>query len=234
MRHPQKYSSGLKYVFTFVVSTPSPPTPRNTNKSHTIVDVAMATIGYLLYGDQLLDEVTTNMIKTPQYSRAVKVTTLIMVAIVPLTKFPLQYVSRFMIDPGTPTNSQHSAAPIVSTLEVFTGVDSRAALLKPNRLNQSKFLTNAMKAFFRIMVAVLAVVLAVAVPSFELISALLGGTFGFLICVIFPVGFHLKMFNGQIAKRQVVLDWIFIIVAAILGTVGTVWEFLPRDWVGVS
>lgn len=50
----------------------------------------MATIGYLLYGNRLLDEVTTNMMKTPGYSEAVKVTIMVMVAIVPLTKFPLQ------------------------------------------------------------------------------------------------------------------------------------------------
>ena len=55
-----------------------------------MVDVAMATIGYLLYGNQLFDEVTTNMLKTPEYSKAVKIATMVMVAIVPLTKFPLQ------------------------------------------------------------------------------------------------------------------------------------------------
>ena len=127
--------------------------------------------------------------------------------------------------------ASHSAAPIVSTLEVFTGVDSRAALLKPNRLNQSKLLTQLMKAFFRILIAVLAIILAIAFPSFELIAALLGCAFGFLNCVIFPVGFHLKMFNGQISKRQLLLDWTYIAVATILGIVGTIWEFLPRTWI---
>ena len=51
----------------------------------------MGAIGYLLYGDRLLDEVSTNMIRTPGYAEAVKVTVLVMVAIVPITKFPLQY-----------------------------------------------------------------------------------------------------------------------------------------------
>lgn len=89
-----------------------------------------------------------------------------------------------------------------------------------------------MKATFRIMVALLAVILAVAVPSFELISALLGGTFGFLICVIFPIGFHLKMFQGQIPQREVFLSWVYIAIASILGIVGTIWEFLPEGWIG--
>ena len=50
----------------------------------------MAIIGYLLYGEGLLDEVTTNMIKTEGYSRGVKIAVLVMVAVVPITKFPLQ------------------------------------------------------------------------------------------------------------------------------------------------
>ena len=50
----------------------------------------MAAIGYLLYGNDLLDEVTTNMIKTPGYSKAAKILILILVAVIPITKFPLQ------------------------------------------------------------------------------------------------------------------------------------------------
>jgi len=119
----------------------------------------------------------------------------------------------------------------VSSLEVSFGVDDRAALLKPNRLNQSNFLTNLTKASFRILVAVISVVLAIAFPSFEKVAALIGGIFGFLICVIIPIVLHLKMFRGQIAKRQVAIDYVLIVVAAILGTVGTVFEFLPKGWI---
>ena len=50
----------------------------------------MAVIGYLLYGDEVLGEVTTNMIKTKGYAEAVKDLVLILVAVVPITKFPLQ------------------------------------------------------------------------------------------------------------------------------------------------
>ena len=50
----------------------------------------MAVLGYLLYGNELLDEVSTNMIKTKGYPEAVKVLVLILVAVIPVTKFPLQ------------------------------------------------------------------------------------------------------------------------------------------------
>ena len=50
----------------------------------------MAVIGYLLYGDDVLDEITTSMIRTDGYSKPVKILILIMVATIPITKFPLQ------------------------------------------------------------------------------------------------------------------------------------------------
>ena len=119
-------------------------------------------------------------------------------------------------------------------MEVYARVDPRAALLKPNRFNQSKVMKNALRAFFRILVTVVAVIVAIEVPSFELIAALLGCAFGFLICVILPAGFHMKMFYGQMTKRQITIDSAYIVISAILGIVGTVWEFLPRGWMGLE
>lgn len=106
--------------------------------------------------------------------------------------------------------------------------------MSPNRFNQSKTLKHILRAFFRILITVVAVIIAIEIPSFELVAALLGCAFGFLICVIMPAGFHMKIFYGQMSKRQIVLDCVYILIAAILGVVGTVWEFLPRDWMGLE
>ena len=112
-------------------------------------------------------------------------------------------------------------------------MDPRAATIKPNKFNQSAFLTKTLKAVFRLGTTVIVVVLAIIVPSFELISAIMGAAFCFLICVILPAVFHLKMFQGQITRRQRIFDWTLIVVSIILGIVGTVWEFLSRDWMGL-
>ena len=80
----------------------------------------------------------------------------------------------------------------------------------------------------------MAVLVAIEVPSFELIAALLGCAFGFLICVIMPAGFHMKIFYGQMTRRQITVDSVYIGISAVLGIVGTVWEFLPRDWMGLE
>ena len=59
----------------------------------------------------------------------------------------------------------------MSTLEVFSSVDPRAALLKPNRFNQSKSLTRLLKTFFRLLVTAIAVLIAVVLPNFEVSAA---------------------------------------------------------------
>lgn len=118
-----------------------------------------------------------------------------------------------------------SCAPIVSTLEVVVGTDRNA---KPNKINKSRFMTTLIKSIFRLAVTVVIVLLAILVPTFELISAIMGAAFCFLICIIMPVVFHLKMFRGQITKREQILDWTLIAVSTILGIIGTLWEFLPR------
>lgn len=100
MRHPAKYAKGLNYIFIWVVCFQYDPRfPKLTSKQAT-VDVSMAAIGYLLYGKDLLDEVTTNMMKTIGYPKATKILVLILVAVIPITKFPLQYVDKL-------TRSQH-------------------------------------------------------------------------------------------------------------------------------
>jgi solute carrier family 32 (vesicular inhibitory amino acid transporter) len=50
----------------------------------------MAIIGYLMYGSRTKDEISTNLLTTEEYPEAVSVIVLILVAIVPLTKFPLK------------------------------------------------------------------------------------------------------------------------------------------------
>jgi solute carrier family 32 (vesicular inhibitory amino acid transporter) len=132
------------------------------------------------------------------------------------------------------TDECGSCSPIISTLEVLFRIDPRAAMVKPNRFNQSPFWTKLLKGIFRLGTTVIIVVVAIVVPSFEMISAIMGAAFCFLICVILPIVFHLKMFKGQIPPRQLFLDWTLIVLSIVLGTAGTVWEFLPRDWMGLE
>lgn len=50
----------------------------------------MAVIGLLMFGDQLHDEVTSNIVVTRGYPHAISVCVVAFVAIIPLTKVPLK------------------------------------------------------------------------------------------------------------------------------------------------
>ena len=50
----------------------------------------MAVIGYLMYGNLTKDEISTNVLMTKEYPRSLRIVVEVLIAIVPLTKFPLK------------------------------------------------------------------------------------------------------------------------------------------------
>lgn len=65
----------------------------------------MAAIGILMFGDGVRDELTANIIEMTGYPEASKVAMVVFIAIIPITKMPL------------------NARPIISTLEHVTGAN---------------------------------------------------------------------------------------------------------------
>lgn len=50
----------------------------------------MAVVGYLMYGSTTKDEISTNVLTTSEYPASIKYIVLVLIAIVPITKFPLK------------------------------------------------------------------------------------------------------------------------------------------------
>lgn len=74
MRHPYKYGKAVNYTYIFTY----------------VLDAAMATVGLLMFGDGVRDELTANIIATVGYPDALKVAMVVFVAIIPVTKTPLK------------------------------------------------------------------------------------------------------------------------------------------------
>jgi vesicular inhibitory amino acid transporter len=53
----------------------------------------MAVVGWLMFGDTVRDEITANILLTAGYPRALSICITIFIAIIPITKVPLKYVS---------------------------------------------------------------------------------------------------------------------------------------------
>lgn len=64
--------------------------------------------------------------------------------------------------------------------------------------------------------------------------ALIGSSLCITICIIFPIVFYLKIFGKEISLRERIMDWALLAVSSIMGIVGTIWAFLPKDKIGLS
>lgn len=74
MRHPQKYTRATNYTYIFTY----------------FLDLSIAVAGYLMFGQQIRDEVTSNILLTAGYPRAASVCITVFIAIIPITKVPLK------------------------------------------------------------------------------------------------------------------------------------------------
>lgn len=199
MRHPYKYRRGVNitYVFTFAL------------------DMLMAVVGLLMFGDGVSDEVTKNILSLDGYPTWLSVLIVICVAIIPLTKVPL------------------NARPIVSTLELFLGLDARALGEGGATHGCSGLTRGIMKIVVRISCVIIFVLLAILIPEFDTIMSLLGAIACFTICLILPCAFHLKLFGNELSYGQKVLDWSIIVVSSILALISTAFNFVPKSSLGI-
>jgi vesicular inhibitory amino acid transporter len=199
MRHPYKYRKAvdITYVFTYVI------------------DLGMACVGILMFGDGVRDEITSSIFLTQGYPKAISVLIAICIAIVPLTKVPL------------------NARPIVSTLEIMFGLDNRS-LAASSSLNGMSGMTRGIAKFcLRILMVAVFVIIAIICPSFDRIMTLLGSVACFSICIILPLGFHLKLFGKELSGAEKLMNWTLIVGSTIMAVTSTIFAFFPKDFIGI-
>jgi vesicular inhibitory amino acid transporter len=197
MRHPYKYRKGVNitYVFTY------------------IIDVGMACAGILMFGDQVREEITSNIFLTAGFPAGISVFIAICIAIIPLTKIPL------------------NARPIVSTLEVLFGLDTRSLAMSSSIDGMSGLTRGCLKISLRIITIIIFVIIAILFPSFDRIMTLLGSVACFSICIILPLAFHLKLFGKEISSAEKMMNWILIVVSTLMAIVSTVFACLPKEMI---
>ena len=81
----------------------------------------------------------------------------------------------------------------------------------------------------RVLTLAVIILIAILVPSFDIIQALTGSSMAFSICIVLPLAFHLKMFGKELGMKEKVVNWFLIVVCSIMAVLGTVWVFLPRQ-----
>ncbi|KAI6092462.1 transmembrane amino acid transporter protein-domain-containing protein [Hypoxylon rubiginosum] len=200
MRHPYRYKEAVTYTFSFTL----------------IVDAAVAIVGLIMFGDGVRDEITGNILETTGYPHALNILLVIFIAIIPLTKIPL--------------NSQ----PIVTTLEVLFGLRQQVVAEETPLVGLSSSSRGLLKALVRILTLLVFLAIAILFPAFDTIMAFMGSALCFTICVTLPLAFYLKLFGHEIAVRERIFIWTVMIISCSISLVGTVWAFLPRHLIGAE
>lgn len=63
--------------------------------------------------------------------------------------------------------------------------------------------------------------------------ALMGASLCMIICIVFPISFHLKIFGSKLGIREWLANWALLLVGTVMGVVGTVYAFIPKEELGV-
>lgn len=200
MRHPKKYPRAVRdsYIFTYGL------------------DMTMAIIGYLMFGDDVQDELTRNILGSKAYPRALSILMIILIAIIPITKIPL-------------TNR-----PVMDTMNKKFLIDLRQMDAKARKRSEKSLAHRSARASIGIVVNIVQLGVSIGFPDFDSIMALMGSAFCFTICVILPVSFYLKIFWGgsEIKLPEKLICFALIIICTFFGVLGTVFACLPKDKIG--
>lgn len=162
-----------------------------------LTDFSMGVLGFLMFGNLCSDEITNNLLLTPGYPSWLYPTISGLICMIPLAKTAL------------------NAKPIISTLDSITHVNTKS---------ESFFLNNFKglgRIINRIGVNMIFVALAILFPLFDKIMGMLGASIGFLVCIILPCSFYLKLCGNNVRFTERILVTFAILVSMVLGVVGT-------------
>ena len=129
------------------------------------MDGVTAVVGLLMFGDGVREEITSNILTTSGYPQFLSVALVVFIAIIPLTKIPL------------------NSKPIGTTLEVLAGLNQQVVSDSTVLVGRTNYFRGFMKVFIRVFVLIVFLVISILFPSFDSIMAFMGSALCFTICV---------------------------------------------------
>ncbi|KAF5337361.1 hypothetical protein D9611_003336 [Ephemerocybe angulata] len=147
----------------------------------TLIYAAIGGAGYLMFGNNVHDEISLDLLLTPGYSPLLNQICLWLLVISPISKFGL------------------NAQPLNTTIEILLGLDTSTfsspedLAAKPDGMStisphgSSIKLKKALAVFQRIGMTVLSVVVSIAIPEFSSMMAFLGSFSAFMLAIVGPI-----------------------------------------------
>lgn len=200
MRHPHKYPRAVRnsYILTYSL------------------DMTLAVIGYLMFGDYVMDEISSNILRSKYYPKGLAIIAVILICIIPITKIPL------------------SNRPMMDAFSGKLGVDLKQMLPKARQISEASFKHRMIRITIAVAINVLELGIAVALPAFDSVLSIMGSALCSTICIILPISFYFRIFGPQIQLKERIVGWILIVISAFFGTVGTIFTILPKATLGIE
>ncbi|PTB71383.1 hypothetical protein M440DRAFT_1149217 [Trichoderma longibrachiatum ATCC 18648] len=173
-----------------------------------------------MFGDGISDAITSNIIKSSGFPEGLTIFMCICVTIIPLTKIPL------------------NARPLITTADVLCGLHPAQHHLQqqdqqPSPSSSAALIRSCQRLLVRVAVVVVLLFISIVFPAFDSVCAFLGAALCSLIAIVLPIAFYLKLYAKDVAPRERFVLWCLLVLFSVLGLIGTVWTFLPKDLIGV-
>ena len=132
-------------------------------------------------------------------------------------------------DVGACAQIDPSARPIYNIIEKLVGIDPQEMPRASGLVGLPGYTRGVLKLAIRIFTVGIIVLLAIFIPSFDTIMALMGSAMVFSISIVLPLAFHLKLFGKELGIKEKLLNWFLIVIGLFMAIIGTVWVFLPKQ-----
>lgn len=159
-------------------------------------DASMGVVGLVMFGSLCANEITSNVLLTKGFPAWCYPLVSALICCIPLAKTPL------------------NARPIVGALETLLSVQG----LPTAKQNPVVFLV---KGFLKVLVNFIFVLLAVVFPEFDRIIGMLGSSVCFLVCIILPALFYLKLCLATVGPWERFFTQLVAAIATVLAVLGT-------------
>lgn len=217
MKKPQQYNRLINVTYTFC----------------TLWFLVIACTGYLMFGDFTLEELTLNLSQEPTYSPILNQILLIIMIILPITKYSLllnpvsRCFEKLLIEPYLfPSSSALSSSS--ASLSLSHSASSTATT--PSSLSPStastRFVYLMLRTLLRSVISLSTLVIAILFPSFHSVIGFIGALLSFFLCFVAPAACYLRCFGDELKWKEWCLNWGILWLGIVSGVAGCIGPFI--------
>ncbi|ORX54011.1 hypothetical protein DM01DRAFT_1383410 [Hesseltinella vesiculosa] len=169
--------------------------------------LAISFSGYLMFGRTTMQEITENLAATPGYTVWINQGASYIILLMPIAKYGL------MLN------------PITVSFEIW--LQGRCQSAGGDKDIKTPWYYTPVTILGRIILSAITLAIAIVIPGFDHVIALLGSLFSYGISVIFPVICYIKLYRDSMTFTELCLNCSLLLICFVLSFLGTVWSFIP-------